>query len=735
MKGSLSQYNVVWDMPGNNSADSMPIGNGDIGLNVWVEQDGDLLFYISKTDAWDENGRLLKVGRVRLKFKPNPFLKDNPFLQVLKVEQGEIHIRAGKGRSEITVRIWVDANQPVVRIEAENEITFEIEASLEVWRNKKRVLQGSELDSAYGLYDRPGPVVVYPDTVLSGQKNRIVWFHRNENSAWPENMELQGLKNNTDQNNDPLLHRTFGGVIQSDGLVTKDSATLESSQPGNQYLLSIYLVTCQTRTAEEWLDILEKTTKSIASQNIETARTAHQKWWKLFWDRSWIKISGADDAKVVTRSYLLQRFVSACGGRGRYPVKFNGSIFTADWGMPEYPYDADFRLWGGPYWFQNTRLIYWPMLASGDFDMMRPFFKMYRNALDLARKRTVKYFRHEGAFFPETMQFWGTYANHNYGWERKGRDMSYVDNTYIRYCWSGGLELTAMGIDYFLYTQDSEFFHDVLLPLADAIIQFYDQHYSRDERNKIVFKPAQALETWQEAVNPLPEIAGLSFVLNGLLNLPDDVINDEQRSAWQRIRQELPEIPTRQVDDKTLLSAAAELIGPMKNSENPELYAVFPYRLYGIGKDGLEMARLTFAKRRVKGNRGWRQDDIQAAYLGLAHEARNCLAERFANKNGDARFPAFWGPNFDWIPDQDHGNVGMIALQAMLIQTKGDKIFIFPAWPKEWDVNFKMHIPMKTTVEGVYRDGELQKLKITPEYRKRDVIILQPQKNGAVSDI
>jgi len=32
----------------------MPLGNGDIGLNVWTEPGGDLLFYISKTDAWGD---------------------------------------------------------------------------------------------------------------------------------------------------------------------------------------------------------------------------------------------------------------------------------------------------------------------------------------------------------------------------------------------------------------------------------------------------------------------------------------------------------------------------------------------------------------------------------------------------------------------------------------------------------------------------------------------------------
>ena len=52
----------------------MPLGNGDVGLNVWVEKSGDLVFYISKTDAWSDNvgasKGLPKVGRVRVKLSP-----------------------------------------------------------------------------------------------------------------------------------------------------------------------------------------------------------------------------------------------------------------------------------------------------------------------------------------------------------------------------------------------------------------------------------------------------------------------------------------------------------------------------------------------------------------------------------------------------------------------------------------------------------------------------------------
>jgi hypothetical protein len=49
----------------------VPIGNGDVACNVWVEdKTGDLLFYLAKSDVFDQNSQLVKVGRVRVAFDP-----------------------------------------------------------------------------------------------------------------------------------------------------------------------------------------------------------------------------------------------------------------------------------------------------------------------------------------------------------------------------------------------------------------------------------------------------------------------------------------------------------------------------------------------------------------------------------------------------------------------------------------------------------------------------------------
>jgi hypothetical protein len=43
----------------------------------------------------------------------------------------------------------------------------------------------------------------------------------------------------------------------------------------------------------------------------------------------------------------------------------------------------------------------------------------------------------------------------------------------------------------------------------------------------------------------------------------------------------------------------------------------------------------------------------------------------------------------------------MIGLQEMVMQTVDDAILLVPAWPREWDVDFRLHAPNRTIVEAV----------------------------------
>ena len=700
---------VVWTTPSTNALGAMPLGNGDISLMVWAEADGDLLLYVGKCDSWDENGRLLKLGRLRLRFSQQPFATGKPFRQTLHADRGEIEIVAGEPGRELRARLWVDAHRPVVRIETESDQEFELETRLEVWRTEERELTENEDSCPIGKLSEHERTKVTPDTILD-VPDALAWYHRNERSVWAATLRHQDLASLIPKLKDPLLSLTSGALVSGENLRGADRTTLRSAAPGKRFVISVHPRVAQSPSAEDWLAGLRKQAADTNQVALDKAYDEHRAWWESFWQRSHVVVSGSPEAERVCQGYNLQRFLQACASRGQFPMKFNGSLFTVDGtraaalaaaAVPDV-YDADYRLWGGGYWFQNCRLLYWPMLMAGDFDLMPPFFRLYQDALPLAEARTRIYFHHGGAFFPETMTFWGTYLNENYGYDRTGKTISPSDviasvrgdkergawqpgevaNTYIRRYWQGAIELLAMMLDYHALTQDERFLSETLLPMARPILTFFREHYpQRDGDGKIRFEPAQAIETWQVAVNPLPEIAGLRWVTEGLLQLPN--LPETDRQAWTDLRDLLPPLPSRvEYWNKKKYLIPALQYDVLANFENPELYAVFPYRHFGVGKPDLEVGRETYARRLYKATGCWRQDAIQAALLGLTDEAQRDVVGNFSGTHPSFRFPAIWGANFDWIPDHDHGGVAMIALQRMLLQWDGDRILLLPAWPR-----------------------------------------------------
>lgn len=722
-KKTLADYDVNWTSPGINSQGSMPLGNGDIGLNAWVEENGDLVFYVSKTDAWNENGVLLKLGKIRVSLYPNVY-KSKSFSQKLELEKGRIIVNYGTA----LIKLWVDANHPVIQVDVQSREHLKARVSFETWRKKRKLVKGEESNWTYngaGELDANKnfitPFYIEPDTILSNHTNQIISCHSNGYSLWKSNLKLQALDNFANTHTDPLLNRNFGLAIESDGLTNESDTSLISKSQSRNFQINICALT-QAGTIASWRNAVFENMASIKKIGSKRRENAHSDWWKEFWNRSYIFVTSKDSvnrrqAETVTQGYILQRFMNACAGRGNSPIKFNGSIFTVDTYNRKGEHrgtDADFRQWGSAYWWQNTRLPYWTMLISGDFDLMEPLFKMYMDALPLRKEATKKYYHHAGAFFPETQYFWGTYKNDDYGLNRNALPDGYTKNPYIRYYWQGGLELSLMMLDYYSFTNDKTFAKNTMVPFVTEILSFFNNHWTRGSDGKILFSPAMSLETFHTAVDPLPEIVGLRKVTEKMLSLSPGLVSENQKKDWRDLVNDLPDIPLRVVNKEAVLAPAFKY-SDKANSENPELYAVFPYRAFGIGKPGLDTAKRTFFLRVHKANGGWQQNSIQAAYLGLADEAKKMIVESFSVWDLNFRFPAFWGPNYDWTPDQDHGSVAMNALQRMIIQYEDNQVNLLPAWPKGWDVRFKVNGPDKTTIEGSVENGKVLALKVSPD--------------------
>ncbi len=724
----LSANDVVWNSPSKDEFGSMPLGNGVTALNVWALENGEVVFYISRDDSWDENNALCKLGRIRIKISPNPF-SQGAFKQELNLKDGAIYISVG---STSKIRVWVDANRQVVHVDGSSSAPVSVTATLESWRKTGREITIDKEHKEYDYYRecsqgkgiREG-FSIHADTFVPSKNGVVRWYHRNIVSPhFDETFKDQKLEEFKSLAKDYISHRAFGGALEGDGFVPKGQFAITTAKPARSFHIRIHTLSKITDTPERWLGDLEQQCKKDNAVSLADAWAAHLSWWKKFWKRSWVFTHGDQRTKLVVQMYNIQRFMFACQGRGKFPIKFNGGLFVV--GHATYQdkngnevRNPDTRLWGGCYWFQNTRFPYWAMLSSGDYDMMDPLFDMYLRMIPLLKARTKKYFNHEGIYCGETIFPWGLYSVNDYrkGWPEAG-------NPYIKYYWQSGVELTSMMIDRYLQTRDDEFFKKTLLPFATEVIKFYDQHYTKlDANGKRIINPAQALEMYRPAVNPTPVVEGLKAVLSRLLAVSPKLLPVATRSEWKKLLSELPPTTLVDKDGKKSFDQAKEYDPKGHNYENPEMYTVFPYRRASLGTPLYKIGLNSWGRRKQKKDFCWHQDFVQAAMLGLADQAKRYAVNRAKGKDKKSRFPAFWKAGHDWMPDQDHGGNLVLGVNRMLIQwLDNGKIYVLPAWPKDWSVAYKLYAIDRTVVEVEYLDGKV-KVKTTPASKMKEVIL------------
>lgn len=741
--------NVVWNTPSQNSSESMPCGGGDIGMNIWVEGD-DVLFYLSRSGTFDEHNCQLKQGRFRLRLSPNPFKEAIDFRQELKLKEGFVEISA----QGTQVQLWVDVFHPVVHVEIANRQPIEAELFYENWRYQNRTLRKGEGQQCSYKWAPPKGTVTTADSIRlpEGKQNRLLFYHRNPaQTVFDVAVAQQGMSAVKSQMMNPLKNLTFGGCLLGDNLAY--AGVTDSVYAGTDYRswrfrslravrkqqFAIVLHTEQTGTIEQWEQGLQTALQRIVSQTtLSSKRIAKDKlqtraWWSDFWQRSCIEAQG--EAKEISRNYTLFRYMLGCNAYGSVPTKFNGGLFTFDpnWIDEKQAFTPDYRKWGGgTMTAQNQRLIYWPMLKSGDFDMMPSQFNFYNRMLTNAELRTQVYWQHQGACFSEQIENFGLPNPAEYGFKRPDWfDKGLEYNAWLEYEWDTILEFCQMILETKNYAEA-----DITpyLPLIESSLTFFDEHYRQlasrrgrkavDDAGHLILFPGSACETYKMTNNASSTLAALRTVL-------------ETYGQREEMLKTIPPIPLRYIEVKDSLHPSAspvlkQTISPAKswerinNVETPQLYPVFPWRIYGVGKEDLEVARNTYRfdpeAIKFRSHIGWKQDPIWAACLGLTEEAKRLSLAKLSN--GPHRFPAFWGPGYDWTPDHNWGGSGMIGLQEMLLQTNGEEILLFPAWPKEWNVHFKLHAPHQTTVEATLEDGKVVNLNVLPKSRKKDIRIL-----------
>ena len=393
----------VWTSPSLNSAGSMPCGGHDVGMNVWVEG-GDVLFYVARSGMFDENNTLLKAGRWRLSLSSAPFGGDDgSFSQTLRLADGAVYI---KGR-DAEVRLWADVYTSAVYMEVTSKAKTDATLCYESWRYKDRPVSKAECQQCSYKWILPKDCTTFADSIRADGSRLDFWHENRSQTVFDFTVSREQLDDIKQQLYNPIGSLRFGGRMSAPGFTftgTRDGVYASTDYRAWQFNatgIKKSVVTIALYTGDGPEDV--PTAKASRKRSAE--------WWHAYWQRSNIQLrikneelrmkneelngniltgnatadGVADSAFCIlhsalpkaVRNYELFRYMLGCNAYGQWPTKFNGGLFTFDpvHVDPKTPFTPDYRKWGGgTMTAQNQRLVYWPMLKSGDTDMMTAQF-------------------------------------------------------------------------------------------------------------------------------------------------------------------------------------------------------------------------------------------------------------------------------------------------------------------------------------------------------------------------
>ena len=184
---SPSQYDVEWTEPSDLETESMPLGNGDLAMQTWVERStGDLLYYAQPSSSFEENGQLLKLIRGRLHITPTntsthptpatPSLSstrparpsvDAPLVQnfhqrlhLLNMSQTISYTLSPS--LDVSISVWVDRYRPVIHFTVTTSVATTATVSVEMWRTVPTSMDWW----SWGYYCANDTTNVDPDTFV-----------------------------------------------------------------------------------------------------------------------------------------------------------------------------------------------------------------------------------------------------------------------------------------------------------------------------------------------------------------------------------------------------------------------------------------------------------------------------------------------------------------------------------------------------------------------------------------
>ena len=502
-----------------------------------------------------------------------------------------------------------------------------------------------------------------------------------------------------------LLVEKLNGQFEAKSDGNKIAIDIPSDGRKKLILLVASPVVCEKKvSSNDALNKAQELIGRIQKYGISSFRKSHNAYWHSFWSKSSITMHSRHGfADYLENLYNLFLYMMADMSTGPDAPKFNGGdfLFLNNW-----------RSWGGEYWYNNTREMYWPLLPSNHADLWKPFIDLYWRHMSVFKKSTHEFYGVDGICVPETMDGYSGIGDNTH-------------NPYTCLYLTSGTELAYEFYRYYLYTHDETFLKEKAYPMMKDTITFELNFLTKGKNGIYHVYPSDARETYWWIKDSITTLSSLKCVLPILIDTSKKLgVDEKERIHWQYVLDHLAPFvidkktntflpgtflnvypPTRftKVEAVYPINKRTNKSGNAFNCEDIVCDPVYPWGLIGLNSSQkeLEIMRNTYLKSPWRwwgyGN-AWNPTAVWAARLGMTEEVVKRLRE-YVNyvqmfPNGMAstpgRMPKIWGKQLGDSPGFDSAGVMATTIQQMMLQSYDNLIRIFPAWPNGWQCEFTL---------------------------------------------
>ena len=682
--GVVSRSDIFLGQPNTQDSQSLPLGNGSLGVAAWAA--GGFTAQLNRSDTLPNR---LSPGQVQIPGLA-PMTSASNFTGTLDLYNGVLD-ESGGG---MTMQAWVPAGKDelIVNVTGANPSTQET-ADLHLWSGRS------------------------PTAAASGAIGSLA-------QTWVDNSQT----GSSGQTFGAMSAITAGGTNVTASVVSSTEVQVSFTPNSNGSFRVVV-------AAPSWTGGNATSTAStlIGSDTTTAAPTllsAQSSWWNGYWANAGLIEANSSDGTAQYMENLRTLYLydeAASMHSGDYPGSQAG---VADM----FAYDEDQQDWyPAGYWLWNLRGQIAANLSSGNFGLNLPIFSMYLNDLTNIKSWTSAQMGGlTGACVPETMRFNGN-GYYNGGSASQNASCALASSpSYNAEDITSGAEL-ALWIWQQYEDTGSTSFLQTYYPLMEQAAEFL-LAYQKLGSDGYLHAVANAHETQWAVQDPttdlaadqalFPAVVSAATLLNtdsslvASLKTAEGEIEPYARTDAATHDQLLNAQPTTASATASVDAGGTDVIADsyqpsatLRNGENIGLEPVWPYGVIGdsttVNGDNLTaLADRTYNSRPNVNNPDWSFDAVDAARLDMPSQVSTDLVA--ITESYQSYISGLGNLSSGTVGDEpyiEQSSTVATAMDEALATDYDGTLRIAPAWPSGWDAAGTVYIQGGSKVDVQIEGG------------------------------